>query len=252
MGERRFQAVVLDLFDTLVKWSPQRLPEMEIGGRRVHTTIPWLVPTLERELGEDFRLDAFIEAYMKVLSEIDAERRAAAIEITCSERFRRTLERLSPAGASLGALAEALTRAHMAGVRSVTAAPPAYAAIVPRLAQRYRLGLLSNFDDARAGREILADTGVSDHFEVVVLSAEVRLRKPNPEIFRGLLRRLELAPGDVLFVGDSPREDVAGARAAGVPVVWLSENKGEFPPDVEAPDFTIGNLTELPALLGIW
>ena len=46
-------------------------------------------------------------------------------------------------------------------------------------------------------------------------------------------------------------EDVAGARGAGIPVVWLSENKGEFPPDVAAPDYTIRNLTELPALLGL-
>ena len=44
---------------------------------------------------------------------------------------------------------------------------------------------------------------------------------------------------------------MAGARGAGIPVVWLSENKGEFPPDVAAPDYTIRNLTELPALLGL-
>lgn len=251
MAERRFAAVVLDLFDTLVRWSPQRLPEMEIGGRRVHTTIPWLIPALESGLGEGFRVEAFVEAYGKVLSEIDAERRAAAIEITCTERFRRTLERLRPAAASIAALAEELTRTHMAAVRSVTAAPPGYAAVVSRLARLYRLGLLSNFDDARTGREILADTGVSNHFEIVMISAEVRLRKPHPEIFASLLRRLDLEPADVLFVGDTPREDVAGARAAGIPVAWLSDNKGEFPPDVEPPDFTIGNLTELPALLGV-
>lgn len=251
MVEPRFRAVVLDLFDTLVRWSPDQLPEMEIGGRRVRTTIPWLIPTLERGLGEAFRVEAFVEAYAKVLSEIAAERRAAAIEITCDERFRRTLERLHPATTSVAALAEELTRAHMAAVRSVTAVPPAYAAVVPRLARRYRLGLLSNFDDARTAREILADTGVAQHFEVVVISAEVRVRKPHPEIFASLLRRLDLASSEVLFVGDNPREDVAGARGAGIAVVWLSDGKGEFPADLEPPDFTIGNLTELPALLGV-
>src|SRR5262249_15740179 len=68
------KAVVLDLFDTLVKWTPHRLPQMEIRGKRVHTTIPWLVPDLERSLGDAFRLDRFIEAYTAVLNEIEVER----------------------------------------------------------------------------------------------------------------------------------------------------------------------------------
>jgi HAD superfamily hydrolase (TIGR01549 family) len=246
-----FQAVVLDLFDTLVKWSPDRLPEMEIGGRRVHTTIPWLVPSLERSLGAEFRLDAFLEVYAAVMAEIQTERLATAVEITCHERFRRTLERLNVASDGASELAEQLTRIHMAAVRAVTAAPPERKAVVPRLAERYRMGLVSNFDDARTCYEILGDTGVAEHFEVVVISAEARVRKPHPEIFRRALDGLRLAPKDVLFVGDTVREDVVGARAAGIPVAWLSENKGEYPSELGLPDYTIHNLTELPELLGL-
>src|SRR5207249_8419492 len=137
------QAVVLDLFDTLVKWSPDRLPEMEIGGRRVHTTIPWLVPTLERSLGGAFRLEAFLDVYAAVMAEIQTERLTTAVEITCHERFRRTLERLNVAIDGVSELAEELTRTHMAAVRAVTAAPPEHKAIVPLLAERFRMGLVS-------------------------------------------------------------------------------------------------------------
>jgi HAD superfamily hydrolase (TIGR01549 family) len=249
--DERIRAVALDLFGTLVQWSPQRLPEMEIRGRRIHTTIPWLVPTLERGLGNAFRLEAFIEAYGDVLGEIEAERSSRGIEVTCHERFRRTLERLSPSRDTIDELAEELTRTHMAAVRSVTQAPAEYVSAVRRVARRYRMALVSNFDDARTGREIVTDTGVADRFEHVVISAEVDVRKPNPKIFAHLLERIRLSPEEVLFVGDTAHEDVAGARAAGLPVVWLSENKGEFPPDVAAPDYTIRNLTELPRLLGL-
>ena len=113
------------------------------------------------------------------------------------------------------------------------------------------MGILSNFDDARTGREVIADTGTERFFELIIISAEVGVRKPHPEIFRQLLERLALAPREVLFVGDTAREDVAGARAFGIPVVWLSENKGEFPADVPAPDYALRNLTELPSLLGV-
>ncbi len=251
MAEQRFKAVVLDLFDTLVKWSPHRLPQMEIRGKRIHTTVPWLVPDLEQGLGEVFRLDRFLDAYQAVLSEIEAERAAGAVEVTCHERFRRTLARLDGAPQRVEALAERLTRRHMAAVRSVTAAPAEYAAVVPRLARRFRLGILSNFDDARTGHEIIADTGVAHYFEAIVISAEARVRKPHPEIFRQLLDKLGLSPRDILFVGDTAREDVAGAHASGIPVVWLSENKGEFPSEVPAPDYAIPNLTALPSLLGV-
>jgi putative hydrolase of the HAD superfamily len=251
VSELRFRAVVLDLFDTLVKWSPDSLPEMEIRGRRIRTTIPWLVPSLEHGLGAAFRLDAFLEAYGAVLAEIQAERLATSVEITCHERFRRTLERLSVEAAEAPELAERLTRAHMAAVRSVTSAPPERAAVVPLLAERYRLGILSNFDDAQTAHEILADTGVAGHFEVVVISAEARVRKPHPEIFRRVLAGLGLSPRQVLFVGDNVREDVVGAHGAGIPVAWLSDNKGDYPADLTPPDYTIRDLTELPKLLGL-
>jgi HAD superfamily hydrolase (TIGR01549 family) len=251
VAEERFKAVVLDLFDTLVKWSPHRLPQMEIRGKRIHTTVPWLVPDLEQGLGAAFRLDRFLDAYQAVLSEIETERSAGAVEITCHERFRRTLQRLDGAPQRVEALAERLTRTHMAAVRSVTAAPAEYAAVVPRLARRFRLGILSNFDDAQTGHEIIADTGVAHYFEAIVISAEARVRKPHPEIFRQLLDKLRLSPREILFVGDTAREDVAGANASGISVVWLSENKGEFPSGVPTPDYAIPNLTGLPALLGV-
>jgi len=249
--ELHFAAVVLDLFDTLVRWSPERLPRMEIRGRTMPTTIPMLAPLLEEALGATFRLSDFVDTYTGVIAEIEQERRASEVEITCHERFRRTLERLDVGAERGDDLAERLTRVHMAGVRSVTAAPPEYAAVVSRLARRFRMGLLSNFDDAQTGREILADTGVAEHFEVVVISAEVKLRKPHPGIFRELLDRLDLEPHEVLFVGDTPHEDVAGARGAGIPVVWLSEKSADVSPEIVGADYTIRNLTELPRLLGL-
>jgi putative hydrolase of the HAD superfamily len=246
-----YRAVVLDLFDTLVRWDPSRLPELDFRGRRFHTTMPWLLPELARALGERFRPEGFLDAYAAVLKEIDTERGAELVEVTCTERFRRALERIGVTGDEGASLGDLLTRRHMAGVRSVTFSPPEWAAVVPRLAKRYRLGLVSNFDDAATGREILGDTGVAHHFDVVVISAEVRRRKPHPEIFRCALDALELTPREVLFVGDTPREDVLGARGIGMPVVWLSDRKGPFPRELEPADHTIGNLADLPALLGL-
>lgn len=253
MAKADFKAIVFDLFDTIVKWEPERLPQMEVGGRRIHTTIPWVFPMLEERLGGDFDRDRFVEVYHGVIDEIMAQREQHGIEITCNERFVRTLARLVPAieGTARHDFAEELTRLHMDGVRAVTWAPPARVAAVARLARHYRMGLLSNFDDARCGREVVDDAGVAHHFEAVIISAEVGLRKPNPLIYRHMLEMLGLDGSDVLFVGDTPREDVAGPAAAGMATAWISKGAPAVPEGIPRPDYTIADLAELPAVLGL-
>ena len=251
MPRSEFKAVVLDLFDTLVKWEPERLPLMEFRGREVRTTMPWVFPKLAERLGGAFDQDGFVDVYGSVLDEINAEREHHGSEITCNERFERTLKRyFHGADHEVNAFAEELTRAHMAQVRAVTWAPQSRIDAVRRIAPHYRLALLSNFDDARCGREVLLDTGVAELFEAVIISAEVGLRKPNPQIFRRMLAMLDLAPHEVLFVGDTPRDDVLGASQVGIPTAWISRGRA-LPDDIPTPHFTISDLAELPALLEV-
>lgn len=251
MAKREFSAVVLDLFDTVVRWDPRALPTLEWRGRTFKSTVPWLMPVLGPAMDGRFDLAAFLDAYHAVLEEIAAARgREDAIEIICFERFARTLGRLGVVEAELSALSERLARLHMAGVRRVTAAPEDRAWAVRRLAPFYRLGLLSNFDDSRTGREILFDTGVSHLFEAVIISADVGVRKPNPLIFERMLKMLELPPHEILFVGDTPGHDVMGPKRAGMRTAWISAGAAPLPEGIPAPDFVIDDLIELPGILG--
>ena len=252
MAKADFKAIVFDLFDTIVKWEPERLPLMEVKGHQIHTTIPWVFPLLEQRLGAAFDRDRFVEVYHGVIDEIIAERELEGIEITCAERFVRTLKRLAPAlDGEINAFADQLTRVHMDGVRGVTWAPAERVTAVHKIAPHYRLGLLSNFDDAQCGREVFGDTGVAHLFEAVIISAEVGLRKPNPQIYRRMLEMLRLDASDVLFVGDTPREDVAGPQQVGMRAAWISKGAAAVPEGIPQPHFTIRDLSELPAILGI-
>src|SRR6266851_9504670 len=252
MPNRKFKALVLDLFDTLVKWEPDRLPVMEWKGREMHSTMPWVLPKLAERLGDAFDQEGFIDVYNEVNTEVGVEREREGIEITCHERFARTLTRIvSAGGCDIHTFAEHLTRVHMAGVRSVTWAPVERVAAVKTLAPHYRLGLLSNFDDAQCGREVLLDTGVADLFEAVIISAEAGLRKPNPLIYQRILTMLHVEPRTILFVGDTPREDVLGPRQAAMRVAWVNGRGTPLPEGIPEPDLVIANIAELPALLGV-
>jgi len=134
-------------------------------------------------------------------------------------------------------------------VRSVTSAPANRKDAVRRLAEKYRLGLLSNFDDSRTGWEIMADTGVKDKFEAIIISADLKLRKPNPKIFARMLTMLKLEAHEVLFVGDTPHHDVGGAKAVGMAAAWISRHALPLPDGIAQPDYIIRDLAELPDLL---
>jgi len=250
MAKRQFSAVVLDLFDTLVKWEPTRLPLLNWRGKSTHSTMPWVLPVLEERLGQAFNEERFMEVYSSVIDEITAERERDGIEITCHERFRRAMDRYLP-GCENAAFAEELTRVHMVGVRAVTSAPRERSEAVRRIAREYRLGLLSNFDDAQCGREVLFDTGVADLFEAVIISAEVGLRKPNIEIYRRMLELLRVPADEVLFVGDAPREDIFGPQQVGMHTAWISNGMERPPQGIPSPEFIIRDLAKLPRLLEI-
>lgn len=85
---------------------------------------------------------------------------------------------------------------------------------VPRLKPRYRLLLLSNTNDlhARHFQQQFADT--FQHFDALVFSHEVGVRKPQRGIFEHCLRLAACAPEECLFIDDLPA-NVAGAQALG-------------------------------------
>jgi len=72
----------------------------------------------------------------------------------------------------------------------------------------------------------------------VVTSEEARAYKPRGEIFTLALRKFGLAQGEVVHIGDSVSSDVMGAKAAGIPYIWINR-KGKARPagvDREAAD----------------
>jgi putative hydrolase of the HAD superfamily len=82
-----------------------------------------------------------------------------------------------------------------------------------------RLGVISNFD----GRllRICEALGIAAAFDAVVMSGRVGYAKPDRRIFAAALAQLGVTPEEALHVGDNEREDVAGARAAGLHALLL-------------------------------
>jgi len=76
-----------------------------------------------------------------------------------------------------------------------------------------RLGLCSNWDWDLDRH--LHHNQIHDLFDTIVCSASAGFRKPHPQIFAAVTRRMGIRPEHTLFIGDSWGDDVEGATAAG-------------------------------------
>ncbi len=72
--------------------------------------------------------------------------------------------------------------------------------LVAELSDRYTLAVLTN--NVAENREHLASTLPLDHFDFILNSADVGVRKPDPLIYRELLRRLDCAGSEVVYIDD--------------------------------------------------
>ncbi|NJD69305.1 MAG: HAD family hydrolase [candidate division NC10 bacterium] len=91
------------------------------------------------------------------------------------------------------------------------------------LSARYRLGIVSNFYGNL--EQVCLETGLAPLMSVMVDSACVGFIKPDPRIFQAALTPLRLGPQEAIFVGDSLPRDMKGAKARGMPHIWLASDR---------------------------
>lgn len=112
----------------------------------------------------------------------------------------------------------------------------------------YRLAVVTSKLRDQAIREI-GTCGLDGHFEVLVCADDVERPKPDPEPVRQAIDRLGLAPGELLFVGDSIYDLQAG-DAAGVDTaaaLWGPFDREQLAPG--QPEYWLETIPELLRLL---
>lgn len=125
--------------------------------------------------------------------------------------------------------------------------------LLSRLRERYRLAVLSNYPCGRSIRAGMDKVGLTELFEVIVVSGDVGFVKPHPEPYGQLLGQLGEDPAACVYVGDNWLADIQGAKTAGmgavlttqhVPYETFTPKEGDFEPDAR-----IGHIGELAGLM---
>ncbi len=116
--------------------------------------------------------------------------------------------------------------------------------VLKKLKRKYKLAIATDSPKLQPFTR-LAALGILSYFDTIVTFDDTHKHKPDPAPFRFLLKKLKLKPEQVIFVGDSPRRDLPGARAVGMVAVFAKY--GLIPREREAPkaDYTINRFKDL-------
>jgi len=143
---------------------------------------------------------------------------------------------------SRAAADEALQRQYAATVEGARLRPDCLDTLSRLRAEELHVQIVSNIDDELL-HPLAERLGLGAVVDAFTSSEEAGSCKPDPAIYRYALGKAGLAPGQVLFVGDSTVHDVQGPAAAGMSTAWLvADAKRELDPH---PDYIIESLGEV-------
>jgi len=115
----------------------------------------------------------------------------------------------------------------------------------------YRIGVITEGRSVKQWEKLIS-LGLQHFFHVVLVSEDVKMQKPDAELFREAARRIGCMPKEAVMVGDRLDKDIAGAKNAGMLTIQVlqgkySDQKPSLPS--EEPDYIVPNLKGILSIL---
>ncbi len=207
---KQYKAIFLDWDDTIGDWSTAEHKALRDIYIRYH--LDQLYPTFED----------YLNAYRPYNLELWG--RYGRGEITKDwlhqQRFLRPIEGLPVTDDGLRDLAHEMGAEFLRLTNKYFCRMPDAVKVVKYLAGKYPLTIISNgFKEVQYYK--FEHSGLAKYFTHTIISEEVGINKPQPEIFRIALERNGIRAEEALMIGDSYTSDIAGAKAAGIDQLWI-------------------------------
>jgi putative hydrolase of the HAD superfamily/5'-nucleotidase len=141
-----------------------------------------------------------------------------------------------------------LNSAFLCAMAEICAPTEGAVSLLNALHTKTKLGIITNgFIELQQVR--LERTQLKHYFDIVVISEEVGVAKPHPEIFTHALDLMGNPDRKkVLMIGDNPHSDIIGAMNAGMDTCWLNVDNKPVPEGI-LPTYEVSSLTQLETLL---
>jgi putative hydrolase of the HAD superfamily len=205
-----FKAVIFDYIGTLVNC---RGYSMTVSENKLYSALA----AEGFEVGKEKFLDAYHIAHLKYRRVRYEEFREVTNAIWVAEALCSLGYRVTPEDESIKAALNVFFQDFIDTLELREGAKQ----LLAQTAAQTKVGLISNFTHAPVIHKSLRKVGIHPYFNAIVVSEEVGWRKPSPHIFEDALARLQIKADEAVFVGDSPIEDIKGAKDAGFKTVFV-------------------------------
>jgi putative hydrolase of the HAD superfamily len=200
------------------------------------------------EVGFDVGTECFLDAYDQAHEKYRAVRYEELVEVTNAVWIAEALDSLgfktSPEDERVRRTVNIFFEDYLASLDL----RPCVKNMLGKISEDYKLGLISNFTYSPVIHAGLRKLDISRFFNAILVSEDVGWRKPRREIFEEALGRLKVNAEETVFVGDSPLEDIKGAKTVGMRTIFVpsqfysAENLLE---SQQKPDMTVTDICDL-------
>lgn len=140
-------------------------------------------------------------------------------------------------------LSEGARKSALQGWLEVPPYPEVHSVLERLERERMRCAILSNGSPSML-EAALSHSKLSGHFEAVLSADSVRVYKPDRRVYRLAVEALSVPSQDILFVS-SNGWDAAGAKAFGLPVMWVNRSDAPAERLGFSPDWVVEDLAGL-------
>ena len=199
--------------------------------------------------GLSFEKEKFAYKYAEIISEYYRNREIDLIERPVEESLRKTLSQFEINHVTEPELQKAL-EAMFIFMESWWKIEPDSHNVLSKLKQSgYRLGIISNASNSPDLNRLVDNHDLRKYFEIIVISGEEGIRKPDQRIFLNTLEKMGEKPENAAMIGDTLTADILGANLSGIRSIWITRRaarpENEKAKGVVKPDHSIPDLTSL-------
>jgi len=240
--EQKLPVLLFDLGFTLINFEGDFHQAMEESYRKLADSL----------VGSGCPIDAqkFAAKFSEIISEYHRCRAVDLIERPVEEFFEKTLAFFSIENLPSAVTVDAINAMYTYTESWWKVEKDAHETLQRLKAMGYRMGLISNASNSPDLNRLIDNHDLRDYFEIIVISADEGIRKPDPQIFLNTLSRMGVKPEDAIMIGDTLPADILGARNVGMRSVWITrradrQENNEVEAGTIQPDYEIEDLSSL-------
>ena len=195
---------------------------------------------------------SFSEAYNRAHKKYREIRYGQLVEVTNAVWVSEALNHLGYTTTPQNERIKTAINVYFEGYLNALKLRPFAKSTLQKLSQNYNLGLVSNFTYAPVIYAGLRKLKINGFFSVVIVSEAVGWRKPHPKIFQEALKRLSAKADEVVYVGDTPVEDIQGAQQLGMKTIFIPSqfnSLNDMQKVTQQPNYIVRDLHEVSDIL---